>query len=217
MKEFFLGSHRVSWLADSSVPLFISDRELRRRRKLPRATAPWSLDSGGFTELQQRGNWRFGPEPAEYVDRVRRYMDEIGNLVFAAPQDFMSETAVRVGGIFKGDTFAGTGLSVREHQRRTVENFLELHALGPDVPFIPVLQGQSVSDYLLRTTPTYDYPPTSVRSIGCSAAFGVGVARTRPGTPGHRQWARRTPPARPTPRTPRRFPTTPHGTADSAH
>jgi hypothetical protein len=44
-----------------------------------------------------------------------------------------------------------TGLTVREHQLRTVRNFLELQYLwsGPaDIPFMPVLQGGSTDDYL---------------------------------------------------------------------
>jgi hypothetical protein len=39
---------------------------------------------------------------------------------------------------------AKTGLSVREHQERTVANYLEIRARGP---FIPVLQGWTIDDY----------------------------------------------------------------------
>jgi hypothetical protein len=41
-----------------------------------------------------------------------------------------------------------TGLSVAEHQRRTLTNYLELRAAAPDVPWVPVLQGWEPSDYL---------------------------------------------------------------------
>lgn len=41
-----------------------------------------------------------------------------------------------------------TGLSVEEHQERTVENYLTLRAMAPDLPFIPVLQGWMLDDYL---------------------------------------------------------------------
>jgi hypothetical protein len=37
-----------------------------------------------------------------------------------------------------------TGLSIREHQERTVSNYLELRDRGP---FIPVLQGWALDDY----------------------------------------------------------------------
>jgi hypothetical protein len=40
-----------------------------------------------------------------------------------------------------------TGLSVLEHQRRTVSNFLELRDLAPDVRIKPVLQGWTLDDY----------------------------------------------------------------------
>jgi hypothetical protein len=43
---------------------------------------------------------------------------------------------------------AKTGLSVFEHQRRTVANYLLLKELAPDLPFIPVLKGWSLSGYL---------------------------------------------------------------------
>jgi hypothetical protein len=42
---------------------------------------------------------------------------------------------------------AKTGKSVEEHQRLTVENFLELKSLAPDLPFAPVLQGWHPSTY----------------------------------------------------------------------
>lgn len=44
------------------------------------------------------------------------------------------------------DMLERTGLTVREHQRRTVENYLRLR-LGHPPHFIPVLQGQTVDDY----------------------------------------------------------------------
>jgi hypothetical protein len=43
---------------------------------------------------------------------------------------------------------ARTGLSVAEHQARTVANYLELRTTAPELPFIPVLQGWTLGDYL---------------------------------------------------------------------
>ena len=43
---------------------------------------------------------------------------------------------------------ARTGLSVTEHQHRTVENYLALRQLAPSLPFIPVVQGWRLPDYL---------------------------------------------------------------------
>lgn len=131
-----MGTHMPHWLATVNVPLFVSHRRLAGRRTLPRARVGWALDSGGFTELSMFGEWRTTPE--EYVAAVRRYRDEIGGLEWAAPQDWMCEP-------FMLDK---TGLTVGEHQRRTVENYLELRSLAPDLPFVPVLQGWAVGDYL---------------------------------------------------------------------
>lgn len=149
MRTFYLGTHQPQWLADErcrGVPLFVSRRTLAKRKSLPRAVTPWALDSGGFTELQMHGRWTLSP--AEYAAEVRRYRDEIGMLDWAAPQDWMCEPIVLAGGeAARGIRFAGTGLSVEEHQRRTIENLLELRSIAPDLPFIPVLQGWSVYDY----------------------------------------------------------------------
>lgn len=156
-KGFILGTHEPSWLADprfADVPLMISDARLRGRRGLPRATGPWVLDSCGFTQLQQHGTWEDRPTPAgstrNYVARARRYRDEIGGLAWAAPRDWMCEPWVVSGGkpSRTGPTFAGTGLSVAEHIRRTVANVQELRALAPDVSWIAVIQGWTHGDYL---------------------------------------------------------------------
>jgi hypothetical protein len=142
---FYLGTHQTGWLARAKVPLFVCDRRLRERTTLPRAAAPWALDSGGFTELQMYGRWTV--TPAEYIARVRRYRDEIGKLTWAAPQDWMCEPIIINGGQAGPITFAGTGLSVAEHQARTVANLVQLREMAPDLPFIPVLQGYTLDEY----------------------------------------------------------------------
>ena len=45
-------------------------------------------------------------------------------------------------------TAARPRLSVVDHQQRTVENFLQLRSLAPDLPIIPVVQGWRLDDYL---------------------------------------------------------------------
>lgn len=121
-----------SWLARTDVGLCVSHRRLARRRTLPRALGPWVLDSGGFSELALFGAWRTGVD--EYADAVARYQREIGGLVWAAPQDWMVEPSM----------LARTGLTVRDHQERTISNYLALRDRGP---FIPVLQGWTPRDY----------------------------------------------------------------------
>lgn len=137
--KFYLGTHQVNWLADPrfvDVPLFVQHRRLAPRRRLPRAVGSWALDSGGFTELSMHGAWE--TTPAAYVSATRRYRDEVGGLDWAAPQDWMCEPFM----------LAKTGLTVAEHQARTVASVVELRALAPDLPFVPVLQGWQLGDYL---------------------------------------------------------------------
>jgi hypothetical protein len=135
--RFFLGTHETSWLARLDVPLFVSHRRLARlQRHLPRARTGWALDSGGFTELSMHGRWV--TEPVEYVDACRRYKDEVGRLEWAAPMDWMCEPFM----------LAKTGLTIDRHQALTVENYSLLHEHAPDVPYVPVLQGWTIADYV---------------------------------------------------------------------
>jgi hypothetical protein len=180
--EFYLGSHQPHWLETAGVPLFVSHRRLAGRKTLPRARTDWALDSGGFSELSLYGQWRTTPE--EYVTAVRRYDDEIGNLNWAAPQDWMCEPFM----------LAKTGLSIKEHQTRTVLNFAQLQELWystteNESPFMPVLQGWTRDDYL-RCADIYaqqgidlcDYPLVGLGSVcrrQATAEIGSIVAAVR--------------------------------------
>jgi hypothetical protein len=162
---FYLGTHHPHWLAHADVPLFVSRRRLAPRRTLPQALAPWALDSGGFSELSLRGEWSL--EAPAYAVEVQRFANEIGSLVWAAPQDWMCEPLVR----------AKTGLTVAEHQRRTVENFVDLRdRLGQLV--IPVLQGYEMDDYL-RCIERYEQAGVA---LGDEAVVGVGSVCRRSST-----------------------------------
>jgi hypothetical protein len=136
--KFYLGTHKVAqhWW-DLGIPLFVSRRTLAPMQpaNLPRATVEWALDSGGFTELRDYGEWRTTAD--EYVVEVARFAGLVGKLLWVAPQDWMCEPMIRL----------KTGLTVEEHQARTIDNFLRLRfALGDAV--IPVLQGWTRDDYL---------------------------------------------------------------------
>lgn len=135
---FYLGTHMPSWLRAVPVPLFVSHVRLRRYRTLPKRLpgAVWALDSGAFSEIDKYGQWMTSAK--EYVAAVRRYRDEIGGLAWAAPMDWMCEPHM----------LAKTGLPVEEHQARSVASVLELRAMAPDLPFIPVLQGWDLSSYM---------------------------------------------------------------------
>lgn len=162
MTRFYLGTHEQSWLArpDAPGPLFVSVRRLRRLKTWPKAVHRWSLDSGGFTELSKYGAWRTTAH--RYAAEVARTRSEIGSLDWAAPQDWMCEPSM----------LAKTGLTVADHQERTIDNFIELSTWMPDGVFIPVLQGWRVDDYL-RHIDGYDrrgvdltrYPTVGVGSV----------------------------------------------------
>src|SRR5262245_6458969 len=89
IEQFYLGTHQPPWLERTAKPLFVSHLRLALRRRLPRALGAWALDSGGFTERALYGAWQMTPK--QYVSAVRCYVDEIGKLEWAAPQDWMCE------------------------------------------------------------------------------------------------------------------------------
>lgn len=164
--DFYLGTHLTGWLASCGVPLFVSHRRLAERKTLPRAAARWALDSGGFSELSMFGEWR--TLATDYVSAVRRYAQEIGPMDFAAPQDWMCEPWM----------IEKTGLTVAEHQRRTVDNYLELRTLAPDLPFIPVLQGWALDDYF-ACVDMYDRAGVDLRA---ERRVGIGSVCRRQAT-----------------------------------
>jgi hypothetical protein len=133
---FYLGIHEPAWMPRTSAPLFVSRRRLARRTSMPRAAGRWALDSGGFTELSMGGSWSVSAR--QYASEATRYQAEIGGLDWAAPQDWMCEPSI----------LRRTGLDVAEHQRRSIDSAVELRSLAPWVPWVPVLQGWTISDYL---------------------------------------------------------------------
>jgi hypothetical protein len=136
--KFYLGTHMPSWLWRHPVAprMFVSVRRLVSVKGLRPALVDWALDSGGFTELRLHGRWTVSAR--DYVAEVRRYREGIGRLQWAAPQDWMCEA----------DCLAKTGLTVADHQRRTIHSVLELRSIDPNTHWIPVLQGMTATDYL---------------------------------------------------------------------
>ena len=62
---------------------------------------------------------------------------DIGSLYAVSVQDWMCEPDIR----------AATGLTIRDHQELTLESYMHLKHMVPDVPWMPVLQGQTLFDY----------------------------------------------------------------------
>ncbi len=164
---FYLGTHEVSWLTNDVGPLFISHRRLALRKRLPRAATRWALDSGGFSELELHGRWV--TTPTEYIDATRHYAADIGMLDWAAPMDWMCEPKM----------LARTGLTVEDHQRRTIANFLELRERAPELPYIPVIQGWTRADYE-RCVTLYEAAGVN---LSRETRVGVGSVCRRQGTP----------------------------------
>lgn len=133
--HFYLGTHIPAWLERLTVPLFISRHSIWEYKRLPRAIGTYALDSGGFTVLSTRGAW--DTTEVEWGLFLDRCDQEIGPYDFAAPLDYMCEPWV----------LSKTGLSLGEHQARTVGSFLTLRSFGYD-RVIPVLQGWELDDYL---------------------------------------------------------------------
>jgi hypothetical protein len=163
---FYLGTHEVSWLAYPVGPLFLSHRRLTLRANLPRANTSWALDSGGFSELRLHGRWVI--DISEYIEATRRYVEEIGRMEWAASMDWICEPEV----------LARTGLTVNEHQRRTVSNFIALRSRAPDLPYAPVLQGWTREDYE-RCATLYEIEGIDLTQ---EPRVGVGSICSRQGT-----------------------------------
>ncbi|MBO2461587.1 deazapurine DNA modification protein DpdA family protein [Actinomadura violacea] len=164
MELYFLGASMPHWAGPNSpllapahpggppqqpIPLCMSRVRLAHRKTLPRAQAPVLIDSGGFSELDpdedQDGYTTWSITPRQYIAEVRRYVQEIGHVVGAAPMDYMTEPHIR----------AATGLTEIEHLARSVTSTLELRWLDPDLPIFPVIQGNSI-DAQLRCADMYE-------------------------------------------------------------
>jgi hypothetical protein len=141
---FYTGSMSPTWLGKLKIPLFQSRSMLHKRRTFIRAVWLWSLDSQAFTILNKHGYY---PEPQEkYASEINLYQSEIGMLNWAAPQDWMCEPFV----------LKKTGLSINEHQIRTIRSVLFLRDTVKNTHIIPVLQGWQLDDYLRHIDSYFD-------------------------------------------------------------
>jgi hypothetical protein len=158
--KFFIGLHHpsVSW---PFKRVMISINTLQERKK-PFYVNDWILDSGGFTQISSRGTFVMSPQ--EYLDKIE-FWNRCGNLVAAVAQDWMCESFI----------LEKTGLSITEHQDRTIESYLYLSERS-SVYIMPVLQGFEPSDYV-RHLEDYSF------LIPEYAWVGVGSVCRRNGNP----------------------------------
>lgn len=171
---FYLGSHSPAWLKRVAVPQLYSFAVLsdyaKKAKTLPEALAEWSNDTSAYAYLLKFGRWPY--QPKELVEVVRRYRsagEDANRHAFSATMDFLCTPEVR----------AATGLTVEESQRRTVESFLELSALAPEVTFLPTLQGDDFADYL-RHAEMFDRAGVNLFDF---ELVGVGSIAGRESTP----------------------------------
>jgi hypothetical protein len=156
--EFFTGLHHPS-AAKHFHQCMISFNRLRGRKK-DFVVDRWILDSGGFTQVLQHGE--FLESVAEYAAEIARWA-RCGSLLAAISQDYMCGAAV----------LARTGLSLREHQTKTVQRFDALRALSPACVYLmPVLQGDQPTDYVQHV---HDYG----ERLALGAWVGVGNIAAR--------------------------------------
>jgi len=160
---FYLGAHHPAWLTTSTLPLFLSATTLATYRSSGdqwpvRGTsgARWAGDSGAYAALMLATDQAGHPWSADYESyggMWLRICDEIGTTPdFIAIQDWPCEPSVR----------ERTGMSVAWHQEATTDSYLQLVEGFPWLPWLPVLQGWTVQDYL--------------RHVEAYAAAGVDLA-----------------------------------------
>ena len=137
MFEFKLGTHILPHIEKTDVPLFISFRQLRKRKKKKfNQKGSICVDSGGFSELSLFGKWTI--KPKEYIDELKRLENLNLNFEWVAQQDLMCENIM----------LQKTGLTIEQHQNKTVSNFETLRSIEHDFKVIPVLQGQTIKEYM---------------------------------------------------------------------
>lgn len=129
---FYVGLHDLHH-AHRFERAFLSVNRLRRRKGDFQARR-WIMDSAAFTELFKWGGYRHSPE--DYAAEIDRWR-VCGEFEIACAQDYMCEPFI----------LEKTGLSVREHQRLTIDRFRRLRA-ATAAPIMPVLQGYRLAEYL---------------------------------------------------------------------
>lgn len=141
---FFVGLHMVNHAAYVLWGCISVNRLRRRKTGFIEPLHGWMMDSGAFTEISRHGEYR--TTAAEYAREAARWVTPRLKCIVA--QDYMCEPFI----------LKKTGLTVAEHQRRTVQRYDELvaaweaerQAAGrPEwwPPVMPVLQGWTVADY----------------------------------------------------------------------
>ena len=131
--RFFTGLHQPSD-AKHFDAAFVSVNRLKNR-KSDFQVGDWIMDSGAFSEISRHGEYR--TEVAEYAKQIERWKI-CGNLLAAVTQDYMCEKFI----------LEKTGMTIQEHQEKTIARYDELLRYETGVYIMPVLQGYEPKDYI---------------------------------------------------------------------
>ncbi|GAG81407.1 unnamed protein product, partial [marine sediment metagenome] len=154
--KFYLGTHMPNFVELVNIPWFVSvTRVIDRKTRL---SGDWMLDSGGFTQIQKYGKYNISEE--KYLDVI-----SIQNPGIAFCQDWMCEPVM----------LKKTGLTVKDHQEKTLESYLSLSRKSSSIR--PVLQGWNKSDYV------YHLQKYKKAGVNTNQLFGVGTICSRNGNP----------------------------------
>jgi hypothetical protein len=149
-------SHLASFPEDAMVSLATAPRSARgyARRATRESVALATLldlksegrrrvDGAGFSQVFKHGRWLWGPD--EHEKRMSAVESGLGaeNVDGYFTQDWMCEPVIIQG----GHGAHGTGLSVEEHQRRTVQSGVDLERINPRRKWVHTVQGYTLAEY----------------------------------------------------------------------
>jgi hypothetical protein len=144
--------------------------DLRRRFRVRRPPADHvasvAVDSGGFTAARRWGEYPW--EPAQYADWARQVTRDV-QLDFIAAMDYACEPAVNRSALTTNC----------ERIDATIRNEVACREAAPDLPWLPVLQGDTLSEraYDVERWRAAGLLPTSYAGIGSVCGRGAGGAR----------------------------------------
>jgi len=150
---FYLGTHVVNWLEIVNIPWFVSVNSLINRKSKINGIN-WVMDSGGFTQILKHGSYNISEQ--SYLACIEKQ-----NPKFAFCQDWMCEPV----------QLQKTGLSVKEHQERTLESYMSLRQYSDKIR--PVLQGWTSEEYVTHIK------MYKQANVNFDEIFGVGTICSR--------------------------------------
>lgn len=137
MELFLPGLHIPAQLCHFDLAFVSVERLWNRKKELKigeDGLGKIVLDSGAFGRLFQGKPHRPVKEYAERIVRINRH----GQVLAAVTQDYMCEPFI----------LEKTGLTVKDHQRMTIERYDELIQCETGCYIMPVLQGYKPEEYI---------------------------------------------------------------------